>query len=189
MIKLHEGGLISLKEFFNASVDDIVNIDGFQKKGAERIVKNIKKAITNAPLHEIMAASSFFPGFGKKRLVLITKEIPDLEKIDSEDQLEDIKTQILAIKGFKKLADVFVEKLLEFNAWLADHPEITLAGGDEDVQSDDEAEPAEDNWVAEDGDEKTSPASGLAEQTIVFSGTRADAPLQRKIERAGGRVT
>jgi NAD-dependent DNA ligase len=104
-----------------------------------------------------------------------------LEKIDDPDQLDDIKTQILSIKGFKKRADVFVEQLIEFNQWLAEHNEITLCDPD---QEDSEEEGKSDDDKNEENENKAD----LSGQTMVFTGCRADAPLQRNIERKGGRV-
>lgn len=177
--KLYNGGLCTLTDFFDADIDTIVEIEGFQKKGAERIIANIRTAIKDVSIHKIMAASGFFPGLGAKRL----KQIMDT--IDYEGPWETVteslkkkyEEDILGIKGFKKLALVFVDGLQAFNVWLQNHPQIELGNSENDDEGD----------KTESLNEETG--TTLKDQTIVFSGTRADSTMQRKIEKLGGRIT
>jgi NAD-dependent DNA ligase len=127
-----------------------------------------------------MAASSIFPNFGEKRLKLITKTIPNLEKISDSDDLDGIKKQILQIKSFKSLADVFENNLLKFNKWLYSHQEIIIR---EDPDDNDDIN----NDTIEDDSNIYTVEQFLRGETIVFSGIR-NALLQKQIEKHGGRV-
>jgi len=178
--KLYKGGLNTLYKLFESTWEDIAKIEGFQKKSAERIIENIKKAITKAPIHEIMAASGCFPGFGKKRLKLIVDNkqiIKDDIKLwnINKDDYEELRLGILSISSIgPKLADKFIEHLPDFKDWFNEHEKwINIT---DDVNDDFDKEISSDDL-------------GLNKQVIVFSGTRPDMNLQRLIEKRGGRVS
>ncbi len=168
--KIYFAGFQTLKDFLNLTVDDIKIIEGFKDKSAERIINSITNSINNVPLYNVMAASCMFPNFGTKRLKVICESIPDVINITKKEDLPAIKNKILTIQGFKTLADIFVNNLLNFNIWLKNHNEIVI------------------NQEKEEKIEIISSDSKLKGQTIVFTGVR-NALLQREIEKYGGRVT
>jgi NAD-dependent DNA ligase len=188
--KLYHGGLDSLEALFEADEEDITSIPGFQERSAERILENIHGCIKDVPLAHVMAASSLFPKLGKKVLTLITAEIPGLDKVDDEDQLDDIREQVVGIKSIgAKRADVFVENLIEFNEFLASHRKhITIAaeGADNDKAKNDDTDSDDDDPKIAPEESKTVSLKG---ETLVFTGCRAKGELQRAIERKGGRIT
>lgn len=167
--KLYEGGMRTLSDLFCASEEDIIGIEGFQAKGAERIVESIRSSIDGAHLSTIMAASSVFPNFGAKRLRQITDEYPDVMNASSEEELENLRKGILNLKGFKKLADVFVAKLPEFKEWIAKHPQVKFTLGEQTGK--------------EEKDELSDSRDPLTGQVIVCTGWRMSTPLQREVEK------
>lgn len=180
--KLYDNGIDSINKFIKLKVCDIVDIEGFNKKSAERLIDNIQKVIRDNPMYKVMAASSYFPGFGSKRLKLITDYIPALQNPELLDSLEPeiIKSSILKIKGFNKLADIFRDNLQEFTEFIRNNPEITIVSGDDSV--------VEDFNETECKEELISGGGCLSNDVIVFSGTRPTLILERDILRCGGKV-
>lgn len=173
---LYDQGFNSLGKFLDATVNDIIEINGFQLKGAERIVENIQKSIKGVPLYNIMAASSIFPNFGAKRLKLIVENIPDILVMNEEDILDEI----LKIKGFKKLAEVFCNNISKFNSWLKQHPQIVIS---------DELDHAEE--VSDISSDEYSPklSDPLRGQNIVCTGWRISSNLEKCINKRGAKVS
>jgi len=158
--KLYDNGFDTLKKFLNASVEDISKVDSFKDKSGERLVQSIKESIKDIPVYRVMSASSLFPNFGVKRLKNIVEEIPDYNKLSSEELLERINN----IKGFKKLSDVFVNNLQQFNKFLKMHSEIQINNSEETYTGN----------------------KALNRMTIVFSGIRG---YESFVEKCGGKVS
>lgn len=136
--KLYENGYDTLSKLFKATPEDIMTIEGFKVKSAERIVDSIANSIKNVPLHKLMAASSIFPNMGAKRLKLIVDGRPDVLEV-TELEIGDLQEYVEGIRGFNKLAETFVDNILEFKEWLKKHPEIKVEHK-MDVTSDSEDE-------------------------------------------------
>ena len=62
--RLYDADIDTLKDVFNADLDEVMEIDGFGSKSAERLLTNIQKAIKNAPLAQVMHGSCLFPRSG-----------------------------------------------------------------------------------------------------------------------------
>lgn len=201
--RLYEGGFDSLKKLFGAEIQDIIKIPGFKNKSAERIVNNIKTAITAAPLAEIMAGSCLFPTLGSKRLRLIIEAIPNILELESSAQLEDARKKIVKINGIgEKLADVFCKYFFDFKAWLKEHDEIMLEDSSEDIliipvsDRKEISSSSAASGVTDIEDEKSmdlligtaSTTGKLAGEVIVFTGCRADRLMERAIRKEGGSV-
>lgn len=186
--RLYEGGFDSLKKLFGAEIQDIVKIPGFKTKSAERIVNNIQTAIHNAPLAEIMAGSCLFPNLGAKRLRLIIDTIPNILGINTQNELNDARKEIVKINGLgEKLADIWCNYFFDFKEWLKKHAEIQL---ENNTDSEDtiiipilgkNEEKIQELNVASSGGK-------LEGEIIVFTGCRADRLMERAINKAGGTV-
>jgi len=186
--RLYEGDFDSLKKLFNAKIEDIIKIPGFKTRSAERVVENIQKAITDAPLAEIMAGSCLFPNLGAKRLRLIIETIPDIMDIKTSDELDEAREKIIKINGLGgKLADIWVEHFFEFRDWLREHDEIKIEEGskNEDVLV---ISIKGKNSEQSSSSSTSAPAGKLAGEVIVFTGCRADRLMERAIHKAGGSV-
>lgn len=189
--KLYFGGYNTLKSLFNIKVEDICKIDGFKKKSAERIYFNINKAIIDAPLHEVMAGSSLFPGFGKKRLKQIViglgeEYILSLCHIPVEDRKDEnrkLRDRLKRLGGFNKLTSIFVDNIYPFLEWLDEHPEIQLSSSILPVvfEGDEEDEDG--------GSDEKKECKRLRGEVISFSNCRPDVHIERGIERLGGTVS
>lgn len=123
--KLYDTGHTTLHDLFNLTVDDICEIDGFQAKGATRIVEAIQNAITDAPLAKMAAASGVMGiGIGEKKIQLVVDKHPDILEIDLP--VSEMTDLIKDVGGFKTLAVHFASKLPELRMFFEEHPEITL---------------------------------------------------------------
>lgn len=191
IIRLYEGGFNSLKKLFGAQIKEIIKIPGFKNRSAERVVENIRKAITDAPLAEIMAGSCLFPTLGSKRLRLIIETIPDILEIQTSDELENARKKIVTINGLgDKLAEIWCKYFFDFKKWLKNHDEIELEQNSERNLED------EDTFTipikVQNTEEKSSSSGSserkLADEIIVFTGCRADRLMERAIHKAGGSI-
>lgn len=170
--KLYEAGLDSLSALFDASVEDIVEIDGFERKSAERVVSNIQNAIKDAPLVEIMAGSCLFMNLGTKMIKLILENEPNVLDVSDQKDVDELRDRIREIKGFgESRTDCFIDNLLKFKKWLHDHPQITLSKGDSKPEN------------------SSIGIRELEGEIIVFTGCRPDVLMERNINRNGGKVS
>lgn len=126
--KLYNNGIDSFYKLFEMKVENIKNIGEDKKigeKNAIKICNNIKYAIENSTLSEIMAASCIFgSGFCTKKIEQIIIKYPNvLEMVTDEDLLIKIKE----IDGFSDItANKFIKNLPIFITWLLEHPQIKI---------------------------------------------------------------
>ena len=115
--KLYENGYTEIVDILHIKKKNLLEIEGFQETLANKIINNIKIALENVNLIEIMNASNIFGnGLGKRKLALIFSNIPDVmkHKID-----KNLKEKIMSIDGFSDItASQFVNNLEEFKLFL-----------------------------------------------------------------------
>ena len=122
--KLINGGYNTITKIYYITRAELLALDGFQAKLADKIYTNIHTAIDKPhPLEVIMAASlKFGNGFGIRRLKAITQRI---HMVSTQPILIDT---IKEIEGFSTItATQFVEKLPAFKQFMAEHPFIKVA--------------------------------------------------------------
>lgn len=112
--KLYDAGYDDLKKIINISVEDLLKIDGFQQKSAEKIVQSLKM-IHKTDCNKLMSASNAFGrGFGEKKLKLITDKYPFIIN-NKKKGLELTINDIIEIKGVAEItAKQFIENLSKF---------------------------------------------------------------------------
>jgi NAD-dependent DNA ligase len=100
--------------------EDLLSVEGFKEKTAEKLYNGIREKIEAAPLVTIMAASNLFGrGFSDKKLELIMSEYPDV--LLSKEPKGTKILKVAAIKGMAtKTAEAFVERIPEFLQFLKD---------------------------------------------------------------------
>ena len=115
--KLYENGYTEIVDILHIKKKNLLEIEGFQETLANKIINNIKIALENVNLIEIMNASNIFGnGLGKKKLALIFSNIPDVmkHKID-----KNLKEKIMSLDGFSDItSNQFVNNLGEFKLFL-----------------------------------------------------------------------
>jgi len=161
--RLNKNGINTIKKLINVSVDDLVKMEGFQKKSAEKVVHEIKEGIQKADCLTFMDASNLFGrSIGSKKLKLIVSKFPNIITgyVPTLDELSKVDG-IGAITGKQ-----FLEGLPEFFNFMKS---IGV-----DCKQD----------VAH--VEKSSKPS-LETLIVVFTGMR-DKDLEQEIESRGGKI-
>lgn len=105
--KLYAHGFDTLLKIVAATEKDLVKIDGIQKKSAERIVTNIRDGLKGVKAPELIGACGVFGyGVGRKRVISLMTDIPDLLIAKKKG----LKERVLAIEGF---SDIMADKVVE----------------------------------------------------------------------------
>ena len=89
IIKFINAGYSSIKEIINATKDDLLELESFGEKMAEKIYNSIQESLKDIELVDLMNGSNIFGnGFGKKKLGAILKVYPDIvDKKINKDKL------------------------------------------------------------------------------------------------------
>ena len=160
--RLYKNGITSIKKLINVSVEELVAMEGFQKKSAEKVVAEIKSVLTKADCLDFMDASNLFGrSIGTKKLKLILTKYPKIFSgyIPSEEELSSIDG-IGSITGKQ-----FLEGLPLFFSFMKDAG-IPCVVKEEEVKT----------------QEKDLNIN------VVFTGVR-DKALEAEIESRGGKVS
>jgi NAD-dependent DNA ligase len=118
--RIVQSGFDTVPKILKMTKEDLLSVEGFKEKTAEKLYTGIREKIEAAPLVTIMAASNLFGrGFSDKKLELIMAEYPDV--LLSNEPKENKTTKVAAIKGMAtKTAEAFVERIPEFLQFLKD---------------------------------------------------------------------
>ena len=124
--RLVENGIDSVNKLIKISVSDLLKLDGFKDKLANKIYENINKGIINVDLSVVMTASNIFgQGLGDKKLKVIVSNIPNI--MDINFTKASLKDRIKSIDGFEeKTALQFVENFDKFKQFMKSNPKIKL---------------------------------------------------------------
>jgi DNA ligase (NAD+) len=123
--KLYHGGLNDIISYYNATIDTITSIKGFNTKGAERLIESIKQSVLNATMDKVMNGSCIFQNFGSKKLNDILNYCQSLYNIilynhENTLTLKDLQS----VPGIKDCADNFLNALPDFIIFLNNIPII-----------------------------------------------------------------
>lgn len=112
--KIMKAGYKTVKEILEIKVEDLEEIDGFQKKMALKIYNSIQVKITSIELVDLMTATNLFGrGMGKSRMKLILDMYSDI--LQSKDTKKKKIKKIMEMDGFaEKTATLFVENIEKF---------------------------------------------------------------------------
>jgi DNA ligase (NAD+) len=177
--KLIDAGFTTINDILNVKAENLISVEGFQIKSAEKLVSNIKTAILDKvhPLAIVMNASNKFSGFGQRKLDALIAGLADNQRVLTGKPREITLDEITQLEGFQaKTAQAFLTALPVFRTWLAEHPQIRVSV---DSLADIEATGP-----------KLTVSPGLAaylKQNIVFTGFR-DESMEAKVVAAGGKI-
>ena len=162
--RLYNNGIDSIKKMLNMKVDELIKIEGFQKKSAEKVVNEIREAVSRADCLTFMDASNLFGrAIGEKKLKLIVTKFPKILEGDVPKEKE-----LSNIDGIGPLtAKQFLDGLPEFFDFMKD---IGIPCN---------------KVLAVNTVVSTKPS--LSSLTVVFTGMR-DKELESEIEARGGKI-
>ena len=117
--KLYNEGYTEIVDILHIKKNDLLKIQGFKETLANKIILNIKTALDKVNIVEVMNASNIFGnGLGKRKLILIFENIPDILKHKADIKLIN---KIKEINGFSTItATQFVNNLDKFRLFLKD---------------------------------------------------------------------
>jgi DNA ligase (NAD+) len=112
--KIYDAGYNSLKKLINITKTELLQIEGFKEKSADKILEALK-SISSVGCDKLMTASNIFGrGFGEKKLKLIIDVYPYIPA-NKNKSLQLTVDDIIKIKGMAVIsAQQFVEHIPEF---------------------------------------------------------------------------
>jgi NAD-dependent DNA ligase len=167
--RIIQAGYDSVPEIIKMDVNDLLQVEGFKDKTANKLYNGIKEKIDAASLVTIMSASNVFGrGFSEKRLELIMDSYPNV-LLSKESNAQKV-AKISAIKGMaEKTAEAFVERIPDFINFIKEADLVKkLAQDVTEKKPIDESHP-------------------LFGKTIVMTGFR-DAQIQEAIKNVGAKL-
>lgn len=189
--KLMMHGFDDLKKILKITKEDLLKIEGFKERLADKIVTNIAKAIKSVNLSRVVIAANLLgPGFGEKKLKLILSQYPNI--FFTKDKISMIKQKIKSLEGFSdKTTNVFVENIPKVRKFLNTHKMIEWVvrcnKKNESIVELDDEETNEGNETTDSKKQKKQCISKLHGKKIVFTGIR-DKNIEDKIEECGGEI-
>ncbi len=159
--KIINSGADTIHKIINLTLEELMEVEGFQKKMATKIKTSIQKQVEEASIAKIAAASNIFGrGLAEKTINQILKAEPNI--LTSQESEEEKISKLNAIEGVgEKTAAQFVKAIPEFIEF------ITLIKPDYATQEEatqEEATQAKEEEVKEDGEDHV-----LKNKIIVFS--------------------
>jgi NAD-dependent DNA ligase len=110
--KIFNAGFQDVNSIVKITVSDLLKIDGFQAKSAEKIYNALQEGIKDVDCVTLMDASNTLGrGMGSKKIVLIVDAFPT---ILSKKYIPTVE-ELIALKGIeKKTAETFIQNLPAF---------------------------------------------------------------------------
>jgi NAD-dependent DNA ligase len=167
--RIIQAGYDTVPEIIKMDVNDLLQVEGFKDKTANKLYNGIKEKIDAASLITLMSASNVFGrGFSGKKTELIIEAYPNV-LLSKESNAQKI-AKISAIKGMaEKTAEAFVERIPDFINFIKEAGLVKkLAQEVTEKKPVDESHP-------------------LFGKTIVMTGFR-DAQIQEAIKNVGAKL-
>jgi DNA ligase (NAD+) len=119
LTKLYEAGFDTEEKIFNITKRELMTVEGVKDKSAGNIYEGIQQLKNTIKLNDLMTVSCIFPNFGRKKIVKLMEDIPEIEEIITENKKYDGQKLLekLSINGFHKTGEIFIEKLEEFKEY------------------------------------------------------------------------
>lgn len=163
--KMYNSGLTSVKNVFAATKTDLLKVDGFKDKTADKILSAIANAKDKLTCSKIMDASNVLGrGIGQKKIDMILEVYPSIAK----ERYVPTQQELVSIKGIEyNTAELFIDNLPKFFKFLDEN----------ELKCTDDPETA-----------ALSTHLDFIGQKIVFTGFR-NAELENYIKSRGGDIT
>jgi NAD-dependent DNA ligase len=109
--RIIKSGYKSIPQIVKMSKEDLLKVEGFKEKMANKIHDSIQLKLKESELSKLIASSNVFGGgFGEKKIHLILNEYPDV--ICSKDPSDIKLSNLTKVKGMAlKTAQKFIEKI------------------------------------------------------------------------------
>ena len=115
--RLYKKGVTSIKELLEVTEEQLLKIEGFQKKSAQKLINEIKESLKKADCLTFMDASNLFGrSIGAKKLKLIVSNYPSI--MEGVQPSEETLSTIAGVGPIT--AKQFIEGLPEFFEFMKD---------------------------------------------------------------------
>lgn len=173
--KFIEGGYETPEEVYNASVEDLMELDGIKGKSAQKFFDSIHSVLDNPiPLETVMKASmALGKGFGERKLYPLVSGLKLVTRSKGKYKFhKPTLEQVTEIEGFSyKTGMEFLKNFPVFVRWIKDNDYIEL-----------ELPKQENSTVS--GNSSELPLSG---KIILFTGVR-NTELAKKLISLGAKI-
>jgi DNA ligase (NAD+) len=175
--RLFEAGYYTVKDIINIKVSDLIQIEGFKERSAQKVRTSITNALVKASTLRVMKASNMFEGnIGEKKLKLIADVYPDI--LDKQKRMTPSIDGLLTIPGIALItAENFLASLPNFWKFVEENGLLEYIDKDKDIQV-----PKNLGTVAMSTEQKE-----FLSKTFVFSGFR-NKDWEEKVTSGGGNV-
>jgi NAD-dependent DNA ligase len=175
--RMIQAGFDSVPKILKMTISDLLQVEGFKEKTAQKLYTNIQAQIQSANLVTIMAASNIFGrGFNNKKLELILNEYPDILTDQKTQDANKVINKVAAIKGMaEKTAEAFISKIPAFLAFVQ---EAHLEG---------KLQEQYENQNQQKQNQLVNQSHPLYNKSIVFTGFR-DKVLEEQVKAQGGKI-
>lgn len=184
--KIYAAGFKTAKAILNATANDLLKVDGFKSKMAEKIATAIQECKKDLDCVKVMNASNTLGrGFGSRKIELILSHIP---KIITQRHIPS-EAELLQLKGVEKItATQFIENLPKyfefvdandidcmFEVYKSDNEIIEKKDSPKEISSASSSKVVKEDY-------------NFNDQKIVFTGFRNE-KLEKLIKGHGGSVS
>ncbi len=183
--KIYDSGKKTVKDILNCTIQDLLKVDGFKIKMAEKVYNAIQERKSSLDCLTVMDASNTLGrGIGKKKVELIIESIPSI----LQNRYIPTLAEMLAIKGVEtKTASLFINNLPKYFEFI-DINEINCTNP---INNESQPELYSEMGVNKEivkGKEVYTPDMMFKNKKFVFTGFR-NTDLEKKIKSLGGTVT
>jgi DNA ligase (NAD+) len=118
ILRIINAGYDSVPKIINMSVQDLLDIEGFKEKMANKIYNGIHSKLNEATIIKLMSASNIFGrGFSEKKIETIMMELPDI-LVSNETQEQKIDAISNVKMMSRKTAELFVSHIEDFKSFI-----------------------------------------------------------------------
>jgi DNA ligase (NAD+) len=177
--KIYEAGFDTLKKFINIMVQELLKIDGFKEKSANKIFDSLQKIRSVECLKLIDASNTIGRGFGTKKIKLISDMYPFILKQDDKNRKQTLNLKVEDLVKIQGISDItaraFLDNIKHFHTFYDELGIKCIAPIQEDKQ------------VRAQNSDKSDKSNMIANKSFVFTGFR-NKELEKFIEGHGGSV-
>jgi NAD-dependent DNA ligase/DNA polymerase/3'-5' exonuclease PolX len=192
--KIIASGANTIEKIINASIEDLMKVEGFKQKMASKIHSSIKTQVKKASVAQLASASNIFgQGFAEKTISTILEAYPTILTSDLTE--EEKVAQIKAIKGFAdKTARQFVKSIVQFNSFMEKIRPIQEAKEEELKEEEVEENELKETKEVEENElkEEDQQSNSLKNKVLVLSdfdkSVYTKKEITNEIIKLGGRV-
>lgn len=174
--RLFEAGYDTVKDIINIKVSDLMKLEGFKEKSAQKVRTSITNALVKASTLRVMKATNMFEGnIGEKKLKLIADVYPDI--LDKNKRTVPTLEGLLSIPGIALItAENFLNSLPNFWDFVEENGLLEYINNDKTLQVSKALQAIKPEFKE------------FLSKTFVFSGFR-NKDWEEKVIAAGGNVS